>query len=57
MHIVRYFSALATACLIAVLPLAANSADRVKIDVIKKPYGGSRNVPEISMNPDYIPMA
>ena len=32
---------------------AAANAD-VKVDVIKNPYGGSRNVPELSTNPDYI---
>jgi arginase len=32
--------------------LAANA--QVKVDVIKNPYGGSRNVPELSTNPDYI---
>ena len=26
----------------------------VKVDVIKNPYGGSRNVPELATNPDYI---
>jgi arginase len=26
----------------------------VKVDIIKNPYGGSRNVPELSTNPDYI---
>ena len=26
----------------------------VKVDVIKNPYGGQRNVPELSTNPDYI---
>lgn len=26
----------------------------VKVDVIKNPYGGARNVPELSTNPDYI---
>ena len=30
----------------------ANAA--VKVDVIKNPYSGSRNVPELSTNPDYI---
>jgi arginase len=43
-------------CLIAILSislsLAANAA--VKIDVIKNPYGGARNSPELSTNPDYI---
>lgn len=32
----------------------ALSADTVRVDVIKNPYGGSRNVPELSINPDYI---
>ena len=40
------------AALSAGLSLAAH-AD-VKVDVIKNPYGGSRNVPELSTNPDYI---
>lgn len=40
---------------IAGLLLAGNAlADAVKVDVIKQPYSGSRNVPELSMNPDYI---
>lgn len=34
------------------LSLAANAA--VKVDVIKNPYGGQRNVPELSTSPDYI---
>ena len=42
------------AMLAAGLPLFANAADTVKVDVIKNPYGGSRNVPELSTNPDYI---
>lgn len=33
---------------------AAAAADLIQIDVIKNPYGGSRNVPELSINPDYI---
>jgi arginase len=32
----------------------AQAAGQVKVDVIKNPYGGSRNVPELSTNPDYI---
>jgi arginase len=36
------------------LPLTEATADGVKVDVIKNPYGGSRNVPELSTNPDYI---
>jgi arginase len=43
-------------CLVAVLSaglsLAANA--EVKVDIIKNPYGGARNVPELSTNPDYI---
>jgi arginase len=46
---VRFFLA---AILCASLSLAANA--QVKVDVIKNPYGGSRNVPELSTNPDYI---
>ena len=45
--------------LFAMLAVAASSFDaqaasNVKVDVIKNPYGGSRNVPELSTNPDYI---
>lgn len=36
------------------LPLASIAADKIKVDVIKNPYGGGRNVPELSTNPDYI---
>ena len=39
--------------LLFVLPLSA-LADGVAVDVIKNPYGGSRNTPELSINPDYI---
>lgn len=45
--------ALAGAALLAVATLSV-AADKVPVDVIKQPYSGSRNVPEISMNPDYI---
>jgi len=41
----------------AILTLALATpvaADTVRVDVIKNPYGGSRNVPELSINPDYI---
>ena len=34
--------------------LSSQAAGQVKVDVIKNPYGGSRNVPELSTNPDYI---
>ena len=36
----------------ASLSLAANA--EIKVDVIKNPYGGTRNTPELSTNPDYI---
>jgi arginase len=36
------------------MPLVVQSAGKIKVDVVKQPYGGSRNVAEISMNPDYI---
>lgn len=43
-------------CLVAILSASlsftANAA--VKVDVIKNPYGGARNTPELSTNPDYI---
>jgi len=51
---VRNLPTVFAALFIAALPLTASGADKVKVDVIKNPYGGSRNVPEISMNPDYI---
>ena len=41
------------ALLLALAPLAVG-AESIKVDVIKNPYGGSRNVPELSTNPDYI---
>jgi len=43
---------LLTAILSAALSLSAN-AD-VKVDVIKNPYSGARNTPELSTNPDYV---
>lgn len=36
------------------LGLSVASAATVKVDVIKQPYSGSRNVAELSINPDYI---
>ena len=36
------------------LPLAAQQGQSVAVDVLKQPYKGARNVPELSMNPDYI---
>ena len=38
----------------AVIPFMSHAADTIKVDVIKNPYGGGRNVPELSTNPDYI---
>ena len=43
-------------CLIAILTasLSLTAHAQVKVDVIKNPYGGARNTPELSTNPDYI---
>ncbi|MDA1372054.1 MAG: arginase family protein [Proteobacteria bacterium] len=41
-------------CLALLGVISAAQAQTVRVDVIKQPYSGSRNVPEISMNPDYI---
>lgn len=41
-------------CTATLVTVAGASAAAVKVDVVKQPYGGSRNVPELSMNPDYI---
>ncbi len=50
------FVKLISNCLIAVISvcLALNADAAVNVDVIKNPYGGARNVPELSTNPDYI---
>lgn len=45
------------AVVMALLAVSAHAAGQVKVDVIKNPYGGSRNVPELSTNPDYIQAA
>ncbi|ANO52065.1 arginase family protein [Woeseia oceani] len=42
------------AVLAGLIVAAPALADTVKLDVIKQPYSGSRNVPELSINPDYI---
>ena len=39
---------------LATLAFAGTALGQVKVDVIKNAYGGSRNVPELSTNPDYI---
>lgn len=45
-----------TVCFILYIALQATAAASaaVKVDVIKNPYSGARNVPELSINPDYI---
>ena len=40
--------------LLILLMTSGLSAATVKVDVIKNPYAGARNVPELSTNPDYI---
>ncbi|MCH8302647.1 MAG: arginase family protein [Proteobacteria bacterium] len=51
MHLINRFS---VTTILAALTFAANAAAPIKVDVIKNPYGGSRNMPELSTNPDYI---
>ncbi len=48
------FHRLIVAISLASLATIVDAAGSVKVDVIKNPYGGSRNVPELSTNPDYI---
>ena len=45
---------ISTALILLTAITVAHAADPVRLDVIKNPYGGSRNVPELSINPDYI---
>lgn len=47
MHKVLLSAVLLTVC-------AVNASAAVNVDVIKQPYSGSRNVAELSINPDYI---
>lgn len=49
----RYITTLTTVAACAMLPISAALAD-IKVDVIKNPYSGARNSPELSTNPDYI---
>ena len=42
------------AALTILIPFGGVAADTIKVDIIKNPYGGGRNVPELSTNPDYI---
>ena len=51
MHRINRYSITA---MLTVLAFTADAAGQIKVDVIKNPYGGSRNVPELSTNPDYI---
>ena len=51
MYLINRFS---VTTILAALTFAANAAAPIKVDVIKNPYGGSRNMPELSTNPDYI---
>ena len=51
MQLISRFS---IAGILATLAFAGTALGQVKVDVIKNPYGGSRNVPELSTNPDYI---
>lgn len=43
-----------TTLVLASLSMASEAAKTIKVDVIKNPYGGGRNTPELSTNPDYI---
>jgi len=51
---VQLISRFSIAGILATLAFAGTALGQVKVDVIKNPYGGSRNVPELSTNPDYI---
>jgi len=51
---VRIISFFVSVIVALALPLVATAADTIKVDVIKNPYGGGRNIPELSTNPDYI---
>ncbi len=48
----RLYNVLLVTILVLAVPATAHAS--IKVDVIKNPYGGSRNVPELSTNPDYI---
>ena len=51
---VRQFNRFSFALAVITLLASSQAAAQIKVDVIKNPYGGSRNVPELSTNPDYI---
>ncbi len=50
----RQFNRFSSAVAVIALFVSSQAAAQIKVDVIKNPYGGSRNVPELSTNPDYI---
>jgi len=50
----RNLTLIVAAFAVLIISGAAGAASTVKVDVIKNPYGGSRNSPELSTNPDYI---
>jgi arginase len=50
-HVINRFS---IATFLTAITFAVNAAGPVKVDVIKNPYSGARNTPELSTNPDYI---
>jgi arginase len=50
-HVINRFS---IATFLTAMTFAVNAAGPVKVDVIKNPYSGARNTPELSTNPDYI---
>ncbi len=50
----RFRSLFVGSLLALAVPLTSLAAESIKVDVIKNPYGGGRNVPELSTNPDYI---
>ena len=47
-------SVICSMLLAVLLPLSSGAADSIKVDVIKNPFSGARNSPELSTNPDYI---
>jgi arginase len=51
---VQRFNCCSITAILVALAFTADATGQVKVDVIKNPYGGSRNTPELSTNPDYI---
>lgn len=50
----QFLNRISVVIALAALVAPVLAATTVNVDVIKNPYGGSRNVPELSTNPDYI---